>query len=210
MSGRVLAQMLVKLLKNGSSIKARLLWSVTNLPPFMRVWAMVVLSKGPHRVNGQKVFQWMTPKIQWLLHIVNSQRSMEKIKKFKDLLRRFIQNFSDRLVPVHTHQSRINLDKSRSSKVVWSIMVNYYLKVVTNLQWCFFLFIMNLNLLFAPLISLMRKFTLFYLVYNLKFSHSRFPREEAKIKKWEFQKKILTISTLNFSVSFHIVLNLFT
>ena len=140
MSGRVLAQMLVKLLKNGSSIKARLLWSVTNLPPFMRVWAMVVLSKGPHRVNGQKVFQWMTPKIQWLLHIVNSQRSMEKIKKFKDLLRRFIQNFSDRLVPVHTHQSRINLDKSRSSKVVWSIMVNYYLKVVTNLQWCFFLF----------------------------------------------------------------------
>ena len=61
-------QMLVKLLKNGSSIKARLLWSVTNLPPFMRVWAMVVLSKGPHRVNGQKVFQWMTPKIQWPLH----------------------------------------------------------------------------------------------------------------------------------------------
>ena len=29
----------------------------------------------------------------------NAQRSMEKIKKFKDLLRRFIQNFSDRLVP---------------------------------------------------------------------------------------------------------------
>ena len=40
--------MLVKTFENGSSIKARLLWSVTNLPPFMRVWAMVALSKGPH------------------------------------------------------------------------------------------------------------------------------------------------------------------
>ena len=137
MSGRVLAQMLVKLLKNGSSIKARLLWSVTNLPPFMRVWAMVVLSKGP-RSQWPKSFSMNDT--QNSMATQNTQRSMEKIKKFKDLLRRFIQNFSDRLVPVHTHQSRINLDKSRTSKVVWSIMVNYYLKVVTNLKWCFFVY----------------------------------------------------------------------
>ena len=89
---------------------------------------------------AKKSFNEWHPKFNGRYIAVNTQRSMEKIKKFKDLLRRFIQNFSDRLVPVHTHQSRINLDKSRSSKVVWSIMVNYYLKVVTNLQWCFFLF----------------------------------------------------------------------
>ena len=103
---------------------------------------------------AKKSFNEWHPKFNGRYIAVNTQRSMEKIKKFKDLLRRFIQNFSDRLVPVHTHQSGINLDKSRSSKVVWSIMVNYYLKVVTNLQWCFFLFIMNLNLLLAPFIAI--------------------------------------------------------
>ena len=141
MSGRVLAQMLVKLLKNGSSIKARLLWSVTNLPPFMRVWAMVVLSKGPHRVNGQKVFQWMTPKIQWPLHSSEYSKidgENQKVQRPTTAVHSELQwQTSPR---VHTHQSRINLDKSRSSKVVWSIMVNYYLKVVTNLQWCFFVY----------------------------------------------------------------------
>ena len=144
---------------------------------------------------AKKSFNEWHPKFNGRYIAVNTQRSMEKIKKFKDLLRRFIQNFSDRLVPVHTHQSRINLDKSRSSKVVWSIMVNYYLKVVTNLQWCFFcLPIMNLNLLLAPLIAINEEIyallSRISSIYNLKLSHSWFPREEAKIKKWEFQKKI--------------------
>ena len=49
----------------------------------------------------------------------------------------------------------------------------------------FFLFIMNLNLLLAPLIAINQEI---YALLSRK-SSSWFPREEAKIKKWEFQKK---------------------
>lgn len=58
-----------KLLKNGSSIKARLLWSVTNLPPFYeRVWAMAAtIVKRELCTSSQwpKSFSMNDTQIQW-------------------------------------------------------------------------------------------------------------------------------------------------
>ena len=102
MSGRVLAQMLVKLLKNGSSIKARLLWSVTNLPPFMRVWAMALYYHYycTEVTQWAKVFQWMTPKfngkvIQGMKFC--SFKNIQNEALFKGTLKKFMLGHLDSL-----------------------------------------------------------------------------------------------------------------